>query len=118
MHFDRVTVVIKRWGYGSGVGVLFLGVAEATDEVDGLAEEVFRRLGRSRLHQLDFEREFFGFGATFRGEVVFTIEHIERTGQDIGVVGLAHDALGERTLLRSIRRDPSLIFFMWRKRPD
>src|SRR5579859_4969136 len=109
VHFYWVTVVIKRWGYGSGIGVLFLGVAETTHEVDGLAEEVFGRLRRSGLHQLEFEREFLGFGAAFRGEIVLAVEHIERTGQDIGVIGLAHDAFGERTLLRSIRRDPSLI---------
>ena len=109
MRFDRVTVVIKRWGYGSGVGVLFLGVAEATNEVDGLAEKVFRRLLRSRLHQLEFERELLGFGAAFRGEIVFAIEHVQRTRQDIGVIGFAHDALGERALMRNIRRDPSLI---------
>jgi hypothetical protein len=35
---------------------LLLGVAEATHEVDGLAEEVYRRFGRSRIHQLEFER--------------------------------------------------------------
>src|SRR5579859_4851092 len=47
VRFDRVTIVIERWGYGSAVGLLLLGVAEATDKGDGLAEEVFRRLGRS-----------------------------------------------------------------------
>jgi len=56
MHFDRVTVVVKRWGNGSGIGVLLFGVAEAADESDGLAEEVFRRLRGSWLHQLEFER--------------------------------------------------------------
>jgi len=98
VRFDRVAVVVNRWGYGSGVGLLLLGVAEATHEVDGLAEEVFRRLRGSRLHQFEFERELLGFGAAFRGEVVLAVEHIQRTGQDIGVIGLAHDALGERAL--------------------
>jgi hypothetical protein len=110
VRFDRVTVVINRWGYGSGVGALLVGVAETTHEVDGLAEEIFRRLRRSRFHQLDFERELLGFGTAFRSEVVFAVEHIQRTGQDIGVIGLTHDALGERALLRRIRRDPSLTF--------
>jgi len=109
VHFYWVTVVIERWGNGIGVGVLLFGVAEATHEVDGLAEEVFRRLLGSRLHQFEFERELLGFRTAFRGEVVFTVEHIQRTGQDIGVIGLAHDAFGERALLRRIRRDPSLI---------
>jgi hypothetical protein len=58
---------------------LFFGVAEATHEVDGLAEEVLRRLRRSRFHQLEFEREFIGFGAAFRGEIVLAVEQIQRT---------------------------------------
>jgi hypothetical protein len=94
----RVTVVVKRRGYGSGARFLLVGVAEATHEVDGLAEEAFRRFGWSRLHQLELERELIGFAATFRRGVVFAVEHIQRTGQDIGVIGLAHDALGERAL--------------------
>jgi hypothetical protein len=95
-----------------------VGVAEATNESDGLAEEVFRRLRRSWIHQFEFERELLGFGAAFRGEVVLAIKQIQRTGQDIGVIGLAHNALGERALLSGIRRGPSLTFFMRQKRPD
>jgi hypothetical protein len=98
VRLDRVTVVVKRWEYGSGAGVLFVGVAEAANEVDGLTEEVFRRLRGSRLHQLEFEREFIGFAAAFGSGVVFTVEHIERSGQDIGIIGLPHDALGEGTV--------------------
>ena len=86
-----------------------VGVAEATHEVDGLAEKAFPRLRRSWIHQFEFERELLGFGAAFRGEIVFAIKHIQRTRQDIGVIGLPHDALGERTLWRNIRRGPSLI---------
>jgi hypothetical protein len=118
VRLDRVTVVVKRRGCGSGARFLLIGVAEAANEVDRLAEEAFRRFGWSRLHQLEFEREFIGFGAAFRGEIVFAIEHIQRTGQDIGVIGLAHNALGERALWSGIRRGPSLIFFMRQKRPD
>jgi hypothetical protein len=118
VRLDRVTVVVKRRGYGSGARFLLVGVAEATNQVDGLAKEVFRRLRGSRLHQLEFERELLGFGAAFRGEILFAIEQIQRTGQDIGVIRLAHDALGERALLSGIRRGPSLTFFMRQKRPD
>ena len=135
MRLDRVTVVVKRRGYRRGGGrFASFGVAEATNEVDGLAKEALRRLRRSGFHQLEFERELLGFGAAFRGEVVFAIEHIQRTGQDIGVIGLARDAFGERALLRRIRRGPSLTFvfvngqrlrrdssltfFMRQKRPD
>jgi hypothetical protein len=95
-----------------------VGVAEATNEGDGLAEEVFRRLRRSWIHQFEFERELLGFGAAFRGEVVLAIEQIQRTGQDIGVIRLPHDAFGERALSSGIRRGPSLIFLMRQKWPD
>ncbi len=77
MRLDRVTVVVKRWGVRSAApDFCWVGVAEAADEIDGLAEEVFRRLGRSGLHQLEFERELFGFGTAFRSEVVLAVEHI------------------------------------------
>jgi len=115
---DRVTVVVERRGYGSGARFLLVGVAEATNEVDDLAEIAFRRLGWSRIHEFEFERELIGFAAAFRGEIVFAIEQIQRTRQDIGVIGLPHDALGERTLWRNIRRGPSLVFLMRQKRPD
>ena len=57
MRLDRVTVVVKRCGYESGARFSLVGVAEATNQGDGLAEEVFRRLRGSRLHQFQFERE-------------------------------------------------------------
>jgi hypothetical protein len=91
------SIVVNRWRYRSGARFLLVGVAEATNEGDGLAEEVFRRLRRSWIHQFEFERELLGFGAAFRGEVVLAIEQIQGTGQDIGVIGLPHDALGEGT---------------------
>ena len=124
MHFDGTTIVIKCGGYGGGVGDCSLGVAETTHEVNGLAEEVFRRLRRSRLHQFEFEREFLGFGTAFRGEVVFTVEHIQRTRQNIGVIGCG--GWVRKGLLVStafiyrqrLRRDSSLTFFMRQKRPD
>ncbi len=104
-EFNGMAVVVQESfggevidGSGPICDVAFLGVAEATNEVDGLAEEVFRRLRRSRFHQFEFEREFLGFAAAFRGEVVLAVEHVQRTRQDIGVIGFAHDALGERAL--------------------
>ena len=98
MRLNRVTVVVKRCGYGSGARFSLVGVAEATNQGDGLAEEVFRRLRGSRIHQFEFECEFIGFGAAFRGEIVFAIEHVQRTGKKALVIGLPHDALGERAL--------------------
>jgi len=94
----------KRRRLGTACSLACLAFAEATNEIDDASKIVFRRLHRSRLHQFEFERELIGFAAAFWGGVVFTVEHIQRTRQDIGVIGLPHDALGEKTLLRNIRR--------------
>src|SRR5437588_8705815 len=59
---------------------------EAPEQIGGLAQKVAARFFGSRLHELKFEEEGFGFAAAFGGGVVFAVEQIEGAAVDIGVI--------------------------------